>query len=90
MDLISPVKRLLPSKCPNCGQESISIYDRFDRRINYVLLCKYNNFEQIEKKLEKSELKYMKCDRCKTIFCLDWTRKGIPYPINKNIYTKFE
>lgn len=90
MDLICPVKRLLPSKCPNCGNESISLYDNKDRRINYPLMCKYNTFNQIKKKIEKSEIKYMKCDICKCVFVPDWTRKEVPYPTNKTIYKEFE
>lgn len=84
------VKRLLPYTCPSCGTNRISIFDKFDRRINYSLLCKYNNEDQIKKKLENTDLKYMKCDICKSIFVLDWTRDEIPYPLYKNIYNDFE
>lgn len=84
------VKRLLPSICPNCNKESLSIYDIYDRRINYSLLCKYNTFDQINKKLEKTNLKYMRCDLCKSVFILDWTKKKIPYPTTKDIYKEFE
>lgn len=84
------VRRLLPSECPNCGSHSICLYDKYDRRINYPLLCKYNTFDQIKKKLEKSDLKYMRCDNCKSVFILDWTKKEIPYPTTKNKYKEFE
>lgn len=87
---VNPIRRLLPCECPNCGNKSVSIYDKFDRRINYPLLCKYNTFDQIKNKLEKSDLKYMRCDSCKSVFVLDWTRKEIPYPITKDTYREFE
>lgn len=90
MELINPVRRILPCECPNCGKSNISIYDNKDRRINYSLLCKYNTFDQIKKKLEKADLKYMKCDICKSVFVLDWTKKEIPYPITKKVYKEFE
>lgn len=90
MSLICPIQRILPSECPNCGNHSISIYDRKDNRINYSLLCKYNSFEQIKIKLSKSDLKYMKCESCKSVFVLDWTRNEIPYPCTKEVYNKFE
>lgn len=88
--LKSVVKRLFPHTCPNCGNNNISIYDKFDKRINYSLLCKYNNKDQIKKKLENTDLKYMKCDICKYIFTLDWTKGEIPYPISKDKYKEFE
>ena len=88
--MINPVRRILPSECPNCKKESLSLYDNRDRRINYSLLCKYNTFDQIKKKIEKSNLRYMKCDNCKSIFILDWTKKEIPYPATKDKYEKFE
>ena len=47
------VRRLLPSECPNCKMNSLSLYDKYDRRINYSLLCKYNSFGQIKRKIEK-------------------------------------
>lgn len=86
----NPVKRLLPSKCPNCGNHTISLYDKFDRKINYPLLCRYNSFDQIKKKLEKTDLKYMRCDSCKSVYVLDWTKKEIPYPSTKEVYKEFE
>lgn len=88
--LINPVRRILPSECPNCRNNTISIYDKFDRRVNYSLLTRYNSPEQIKKKLEKSDLKYMRCDVCKSVFALDWTRKEIPYPVDKDKYKEFE
>lgn len=84
------VKRLSPNTCPNCGNNNISIYDKFDKRINYSLLCKYNSKDQIKKKLENTDLKYMRCDICKSIFTLNWTRGDIPYPISKDLYKRFE
>lgn len=84
------VRRILPSECPHCGSNSIYIYDKYGKRINYPLLCKYNTFDQIKKKFEKSDLKYMQCDNCKEIFTLDWTKKQIPYPVSKDLYRKFE
>lgn len=84
------VKRLLPSTCPNCGNNNISIYDKFDKIINYSLLCKYNSKDQIKKKLENTDLKYMRCDVCKSIFTLNWTKGAIPYPISKDSYKRFE
>lgn len=86
----SIVRRILPSECPNCGKNSISLYDKFDRRVNYSLLTKYNSFDQIKKKFEKTDFKYMRCDLCKHVFVLDWTRSQIPYPTNKDIYKEFE
>lgn len=90
MVLINPVRRILPSECPNCGNQTISIYDNKDRRINYSLLCKYNEFSKIKQKLENTDLKYMKCDSCKSVFILDWTKKEIPYPTTKEKYKEFE
>lgn len=88
--VFNPVRRILPSECPNCNQNTLSLYDNRNRRINYSLLCKYNTFDQIKKKLEKSNLKYLQCDNCKAIFVLDWTKKEIPYPCTKDKYKKFE
>lgn len=88
--LYRPVRRLLPSECPNCGNNTISIYDRKDNRINYPLLCKYNSFEEIQKKLEKSNIRYMRCDSCKSVFILDWTKQIIPYPNTIEVYKEFE
>lgn len=88
--LKSIVKRLLPHTCPECGNNSISIYDKFDKRVNYTLLCRYNTEDQIKKKLQNTDLKYMKCDVCKSVFILDWTKGEIPYPISKVMYRKFE
>lgn len=88
--LINPVRRILPCECPKCGNNTIAIYDKFDKRINYSLLCRYNTFEQIKKKLERIDLKYMRCDACKSVFVLDWTKKEIPYPTSKDTYRKFE
>lgn len=84
------VRRLLPSECPNCKMNSLSLYDKYDRRINYSLLCKYNSFSQIKRKIEKTDLKYMRCDNCKSVFILDWTKKDIPYPSTKEKYREFE
>ena len=88
--VFNPVRRILPSECPNCNQNTLLLYDNRNRRINYSLLCKYNTFDQIKKKLEKSNLKYLQCDNCKSIFVLDWTKKEIPYPCTKDKYKKFE
>ena len=88
--VFNPVRRILPCECPNCNQNTLSLYDNRNRRINYSLLCKYNTFDQIKKKLEKSNLKYLQCDNCKSIFVLDWTKKEIPYPCTKDKYKKFE
>lgn len=88
--VFNPVRRILPSECPNCNQNTLSLYDNRNRRINYSLLCKYSTFDQIKKKLEKSNLKYLQCDNCKSIFVLDWTKKEIPYPCTKDKYKKFE
>lgn len=88
--MISPVRRLLPSECPNCGNNTLSLYDKYDKRINYPLLCKYNTFDQIKRKLEKTDLKYLRCDNCKSIFILDWTKSVIPYPSTKEKYKEFE
>ena len=98
--VFNPVRRILPSECPNCNQNTLSLYDNRNRRINYSLLCKYNTFDQIKKQLnkfntvidalEKSNLKYLQCDNCKSIFVLDWTKKEIPYPCTKDKYKKFE
>lgn len=89
-NLKSIVKRLYPHTCPNCTNNTISIYDKFDKRVNYGLLCRYNNPEQIKIKLKKTDLKYMRCDVCKSVFVLDWTRGEIPYPMFKEIYEEFE
>lgn len=88
--LINPVERILPCTCPKCGNNTITIYNKFDKRINYPLLNRYNSPEQIKKKLENTDLKYMRCDVCKTVFTLDWTKGEIPYPISKDMYKKFE
>lgn len=88
--MISIVRRLSPSECPNCKKSSLSLYDKYDKRINYSLLCKYNTYDQIKKKLEKTDLKYLRCDNCKSVFILDWTKKDIPYPATKDKYIQFE
>lgn len=88
--LYYPVTRLLPSECPNCGKQTLCLYDKYDKKINYGLLCKYNNFEQIKRKIENTELKYMKCDSCKSVYILDWTKQMIPYPNIKKVYKEFE
>lgn len=88
--LINPVKRILPYECPKCGNKTINIYDKWDKRVNYSLLCRYNTYEQVKRKLENTDLKYMRCDACKSIFILDWSREKIPYPISKDIFIKFE
>ena len=88
--MINPVRRILPSECPNCGKNTIALYDKYDKRINYSLLCKYNSFDKISKKIEKTDLKYMRCDTCKCVFVLDWTKKEIPYPTTKDKYKEFE
>lgn len=89
-NLKSIVKRLLPHTCPKCGNNTISIFDKFDRRVNYQLLNRYNSSEQIKKKIENTDLKYMRCDVCKSVFVLDWTKGEIPYPISKDTYREFE
>ena len=88
--LHNPVKRLLPCTCPNCGNNTVSMYDKKDNRINYPLLCRYNSFEQIQKKLENTDIRYMRCDVCKSVFILDWTKQIIPYPNTKIVYKEFE
>lgn len=88
--MISIVKRITPVYCPNCGNDTVALYDDRDRRINYAILFKYNNKEQIKKKLENANLKYMRCDSCKSIYILDWTRDELPYPATKIKYKKFE
>lgn len=89
-ELISVVRRIYPSECPNCGKNTINIYDKFGRMINYSLLAKYNTVDQIYDKIIKSDLKYMKCSSCNKDFILDWTRSKIPYPSNKDKYKEFE
>lgn len=88
--LKNPIKRILPSECPKCGKNSLSLYDKYDKRINYQILCRYNSLTQIQKKLEKTDLRYLKCDNCKSVFILDWTKKEVPYPTTKEKYKKFE
>lgn len=87
---INPFKRLFPCECPKCGNNTISMYDKYDKRINYALLCRYNTFEQIKKKIENTDLRYMRCDSCKSVFILDWTKQIIPYPNTKEVYKEFE
>lgn len=89
-ELINIVKRLLPCDCPRCLRSNIVIYDAKNNKINYSLLCKYNNREKIYKKIERVPLKYMQCESCKSIFVLDWTRDIIPYPVDKYTYREFE
>lgn len=88
--LCNPVRRLLPSECPKCKNRTISIYDKYDKKINYNLLCRYNTFDQIKKKIENTDLRYMRCDSCKSVFILDWTKQIIPYPNTKEVYKEFE
>ena len=88
--LHTPIRRLLPSECPNCNNDSLFIYDKNNNRINYSLLCKYNTFEQIERKFQQSDLRYMRCESCKSIFILDWTKQIIPCPNTKETYKEFE
>ena len=84
------VRRILPCECPNCETNTLSLYDRYDRKINYSLLCKYNDFDKIQKKFEKIDLRYLRCDNCKSVFILDWTNTLIPYPTTKEKYKEFE
>lgn len=90
MQLISLVRRILPCECPNCHKNTICIYDKYGKMINYPLLLKYNNEDQILLKLKNTDLKYMRCDSCKSVFILDWTRGKIPYPSTKEVYKEFE
>lgn len=89
-DLHTVIRRLLPCECPNCNRATISMYDKYNNRINYPLLCKYNTFDQIKKKLENTDIKYMKCESCKSVFVLDWTKQLVPYPNTKEVYKEFE
>lgn len=90
ISLHNPIRRLLPCECPNCNNRTVSMYDKYGNRINYPLLCKYNTFDQIKKKLENTDIRYMRCDSCKSIFILDWTKQIIPYPNTKKVYKEFE
>ena len=34
----SIVIRLLPSECPNCGRNTLSLYDRYDKKEKHFLM----------------------------------------------------
>lgn len=75
--------RISNSYCPICNQDYlIELYETNDRPIGYRAICRYNKLDELNKILNRVELSYCKCIRCKTKFIIDW-RYGYPKPYIK-------
>lgn len=71
-----------PIHCVQCGNESVDVFDIYDRPIGYISMIRNFNVQEVLKFLEENErcLAYMKCTKCNRTYMIDWS-KQIPRPL---------
>jgi hypothetical protein len=65
--------------CKKCKENTVDLYDVFNRKVNYPFLLKNFTPEVIMDRLDNVSLSHMYCSNCKTTFLIDW-RYGLPIP----------
>lgn len=89
--MINPIEFYRYDYCTNCGTEKgIECYDHKDNPINYSLLL--NRFYQghdVQEILDRRDLSYMQCRKCRSYFRLDWTVAQVPVPLRLELKTEW-
>lgn len=67
--------------CRVCNFDSIELYDKNGKPMNYRLMVNMNNYSSIDKLF--NYLSYFKCTRCGTKYTILWNN-GIPVPLQTN------
>ena len=80
MEIINPFIHIDQSWCPNCGKNSIALVNMQGRLINYPSIIEKNNLNELNRILNMTEIKCMRCTNCCTNYMIDWTGE-LPRPM---------
>jgi len=78
------ITRINNTYCPVCKEDNLlELYEDNGRPIGYRAICKYKRYDDFMKLLNRTELSYLQCIKCKSRFYLDWRYGNLPKPYIK-------
>ena len=90
--MIKPIEFVEKDYCINCNSEhAIQCFTTYNKIINYSsLLKRLGNNESLDNILGRAELAYMKCNKCKKEYKIQWNvEKNIPEPMFDDIFFNY-
>ena len=85
MTLINPVYHDHHERCPKCNSlDSLELFDKDNNSYNYQYILNTHDLKCIDNK----SLRYFKCNKCDSIFKIDWCG-CVPIPLNDDKISQF-
>lgn len=81
---MKPYYFLRPDICPNCGEQSLELYNRYDDSMRLTDAIE-NKEEDI---LQKLNARYFRCTRCGADYPINWVF-GKPIPLTNSTFDIF-
>jgi hypothetical protein len=89
---MNPIVFLKRTYCPDCGTDTMEIYNMYNKPIGYPAMVRNFSTSQVLEFLnqEKYPLSYIKCTKCNRTYLINWT-DGLPKPLFDTdiIHSKF-